>query len=64
MEILRNRTFLESTASEKAEASSGETVIPVGADMVVVEETQQWLLRDEVDRRLDEARGTRSGCPG
>ena len=46
MEILRNRTFLESTASEKAEASSGETAIPVGADMVVVEETQQWLPRD------------------
>ena len=54
---MRNRTFLESTASEKAKASSGETVIPVGADMVAVEDRQQWLPRDEVERRLDEPGG-------
>lgn len=36
IETLRKRVLLESTASENAEASSGETVMPVGADMVVV----------------------------
>lgn len=33
--------LLESTASENAEASSGETVMPVGADMVVVVDGEQ-----------------------
>lgn len=36
MEILRNLVLLELTASENAEERSGETVMPVGADMVAV----------------------------
>ena len=40
---MRNRTFPESTASEKAEESSRETAIPVGADMVVIEQAGEDL---------------------
>ena len=38
MEILRNLVSGEATASENAEESSGETDIPVGADMMAAAE--------------------------
>lgn len=61
IETLRKRVLLESTASENAEASSGETVMPVGADMVGVAERAEARLRD-----WDECAGDalRQPCPG
>ena len=72
---MRNRRFLESTALEKAEVSSGETAIPVGADMEVAElDSSEELLRMRAlilpsilplsHGRLDEKWKKRSGHPG
>ena len=41
MEILKNLVLEELTASEKADESSCEIEIPVGADMVVVEDRER-----------------------
>ena len=57
MEILRNLVLFELTASEKAEDSSGDMPMPVGADMVVVRVRDAGRLGAGVEASLVRSTG-------
>ncbi len=66
MAILRNLVSVEARASENAEVSSGETEIPVGADIVVAAECQagREAQKIRITQLLAVEFSTRSEVPG